>query len=213
MDEREQQRKIRHRLAVLRHAEEVSGNVSATCRYYGISRQCFYKWTRRYDELGEEGLRDGSSRPLRSPNATDPEIIAKVIFLRRSYHFGPGRISMYLARYHDVSISPSGVWRILKRLGLNRLPASQRYKRQERRWRRYEKPMPGPPDPGRRQVHRADRAEASQVLPVHRDRRLHEVASVADLRPQQPDDRDPVPRLRALQAAIPGRVCADRQRR
>jgi len=35
MDEREQQRKVRRRLAVLRHAEEVSGNVSATCRYYG----------------------------------------------------------------------------------------------------------------------------------------------------------------------------------
>ena len=143
MDDRDQQRKVRHRLAVLRHAEEVSGNVSATCRYYGISRQCFYKWKRRYDDHGETGLCDGSSRPLRSPNATDPEIIAKIIYLRRSYHFGPGRISMYLARYHDVSISSSGVWRILKRLELNRLPASQRYKRQERRWRRYEKPLPG----------------------------------------------------------------------
>jgi hypothetical protein len=37
MDDREQQRKVRHRLAVLRHAEEVSGNVAATCRHYGIS--------------------------------------------------------------------------------------------------------------------------------------------------------------------------------
>ena len=43
MDDREQQRKVRHRLAVLRHAEELTGNVAATCRYYGISRQCFYK--------------------------------------------------------------------------------------------------------------------------------------------------------------------------
>ncbi|MBT8241573.1 MAG: helix-turn-helix domain-containing protein, partial [Acidimicrobiia bacterium] len=60
MDDREQQRKIRHRLAVLRHADEVSGNVSATCRYYGISRQCFYKWQRRYEDHGEEGLRDRS---------------------------------------------------------------------------------------------------------------------------------------------------------
>ncbi len=34
MDEREQ-RKIRRRLAVLRHAEEVTGSVAATCRYYG----------------------------------------------------------------------------------------------------------------------------------------------------------------------------------
>ncbi len=32
MDDREQQRKIRHRLSVLRHAEELSGNVAATCR-------------------------------------------------------------------------------------------------------------------------------------------------------------------------------------
>jgi transposase InsO family protein len=143
MDDREQQRKIRHRLAVLRHAEEVTGNVAATCRYYGISRQCFYKWRNRYDELGEEGLRDGSSRPLRSPNATDPEIVGKVIYLRQHYHFGPGKISMYLARYHDVTVSPSGVWRILKRLDMNRLPASQRWKRHDRRWKRYEKQLPG----------------------------------------------------------------------
>jgi transposase-like protein len=42
--EHEQRRLVRHRLAILRHAEEVTGNVSATCRYYGISRPCFYKW-------------------------------------------------------------------------------------------------------------------------------------------------------------------------
>jgi hypothetical protein len=33
MTEPEQQRKIRHRLAVLAHAEEVTGNVARTCRY------------------------------------------------------------------------------------------------------------------------------------------------------------------------------------
>src|SRR5450631_4309998 len=64
MDEREQQRKIRHRLAVLRHADEVSGSISATCRYYGISRQVFYKWRRRFEEGGEEGLRpNGPAQP------------------------------------------------------------------------------------------------------------------------------------------------------
>jgi transposase InsO family protein len=50
---------------------------------------------------------------------------------------------MYLGRYHDVTISVSGVWRILKRLGLNRLPASQRYQRRALRWKRYEKQRPG----------------------------------------------------------------------
>jgi transposase len=143
MDDRVQQRKVRHRLAVLRHAEEVTGNVAATCRYYGISRQCFYKWLRRYEELGEDGLRDRSSAPLHSPNATDVEVVGKIIYLRQHYHFGPQKISMYLHRYHDVSVSPSGVRRILKRLDMNRLPTSQRYKRHRQRWKRYEKPLPG----------------------------------------------------------------------
>lgn len=50
---------------------------------------------------------------------------------------------MYLQRYHDIQISVSGVWRILKRLDLSRLPTSQRYKRHTERWKRYEKPQPG----------------------------------------------------------------------
>ena len=33
------ERRANHKLAVLRHVEEVSGSVAATCRYYGISRQ------------------------------------------------------------------------------------------------------------------------------------------------------------------------------
>ena len=143
MDDREQQRKIRHRLAVLRHAEEVSGSVSATCRYYGISRQCFYKWLRRYEEHGEEGLRDRSSAPQNSPNATNADVVGKIMYLRQDYHFGPLKISMGLKRYHDIEIGHSGVYRVLKRLGLNRLPASQRYKRHTDRWKRYEKPLPG----------------------------------------------------------------------
>lgn len=134
---------MRRRLAVLRHAEEVTGNVAMTCRYYGISRQCYYTWLRRFDADGPEGLRDRSHRPHHSPNATEAEVVEKIVHLRRHYHFGPAKIVMYPARYHDVTISVSGVWRILKRLGLNRLPASQRYQRHDRRWKRYEKAQPG----------------------------------------------------------------------
>lgn len=136
-------RQIRRRLAILQHAEEVTGNVAMTCRYYGITRQSFYCWKRRYEELGIEGLKDRSRRPNVSPKATHPDIVGKILYLRQNYHFGPGKIAMYLKRYHDVSISQSGVWRILKRLELNRLPASQRYKRLDKRWQRYEKQQPG----------------------------------------------------------------------
>ena len=50
---------------------------------------------------------------------------------------------MYLRRYHDLQIGHSTIYRILKRLGMSRLPASQRYKRREQRWKRYEKQRPG----------------------------------------------------------------------
>jgi len=141
--ERELVRRANRRLAVLQHAEEVTGSVAATCRYFGISRQVFYRWKRRYEDEGLDGLQDRSSRPHCSPRATEVDVVAKIVYLRQTYHFGPDKIAMYLARYHEVAISKSGVWRILKRLELNRLPTSQRYKPHKQRWKRYEKQRPG----------------------------------------------------------------------
>lgn len=143
MSEKEINRRADRRLAVIRHAQEVSFNVAATCRYYGITRQSYYTWLRRYEEKGLAGLRELSRAPHTSPNATTSDVVGKIIHLRQNYHFGPAKIVMYLQRYHDVTISVSGVWRILKRLDMNRLPASQRYKRHTQRWRRYEKQQPG----------------------------------------------------------------------
>jgi hypothetical protein len=105
-----QDRQVRRRLAVLRHADEVSGNVPKTRRYYGISRQCYYAWLRRFEAEGPEG-------------------------------------------------------RILNRLDLNRLPASQRYQRRDR-WCKHLRESPaGPPRPDRRQVHRSH--PRHHAAPVH----------------------------------------------
>jgi hypothetical protein len=43
-------------------------------------------------------------------------VIEKIPWPRKHYHFDPAKIAIYLARCHDVTISTSGVWRILKRL-------------------------------------------------------------------------------------------------
>ena len=117
MTEREQQRKIKHRLAMLRHAEEVTGNVAATCRYYGISRQTLLQVAAPL-RGARRGRPAGPSRAAASQSRTrpTPRSVGKIIYLRQHYHFGPLKISMYLKRYHDVEISHSGVWRILKRL-------------------------------------------------------------------------------------------------
>jgi transposase-like protein len=75
-------RQVRRRLAVLRHVEEITGNVAMTCRYFGITRQTYYTWLRRYETEGVDGLRDRSKRPRYSPNATRAEVIEKIIHLR-----------------------------------------------------------------------------------------------------------------------------------
>jgi hypothetical protein len=35
-------------------------------------------------------------------------VVGKIIYVRQHYHFGPHKIAMYLKRYHDIQISPSG---------------------------------------------------------------------------------------------------------
>jgi transposase-like protein len=38
--------------AIIRHVQEVTGNVAMNCRHYGISRQVFCTWLRRYEADG-----------------------------------------------------------------------------------------------------------------------------------------------------------------
>src|SRR6267143_577110 len=104
LTERELSRGAARRLAIIQHVEEVTGNVAMTCRYFGISRHTFYLWLRRYQQLGPEGLRERSHRPLVCPHATKAEVVGKIIHLRQHYHFGPAKIAMYLKRYHDVTV-------------------------------------------------------------------------------------------------------------
>jgi hypothetical protein len=51
VNEHERDKNAARRLAILRHAEEVTGNVALTCRYYGITWQAFYQWQRRLPSL------------------------------------------------------------------------------------------------------------------------------------------------------------------
>ena len=143
MKKTDQQRQVRWRASIIRHASEVSRNVAKTCRHFGISRQTFYKWVRRYKAHGEAGLCDRPRRPHRSPSSTPSAVVSKVLYLRQNYHFGPPRIAAYLKRYHDIALAVATVHRILQRHGLNRLPSSHKYQRQNHQWKRYEKQQPG----------------------------------------------------------------------
>ena len=119
---RKEQREIKLKLGALNHAK-TSKSISQTCQRFGISRQSFYTWKANYEKFGEDGLINKAPIPKSHPSTISPEIQEIIIHLRKTYHFGPERIHMYLQRYRpDIRISSISVYRILKRNGLNRLP-------------------------------------------------------------------------------------------
>lgn len=52
-------------------------------------------------------------------------------------------MQMYLRRYHGVEIAKTTIYRILKKHHLNKLPYYQKGIKREKRYLRYEKPIPG----------------------------------------------------------------------
>jgi transposase len=114
MTKGEQARLTAWRWKVLQQAADEL-NVARVCRHFGISRKSFYKWKRRHADHGAAGLCDRPRTPHRSPRATSRDVIRKILYLRQQYHFGPGRIAMYLHRFHQILVARSSVHRILKR--------------------------------------------------------------------------------------------------
>ena len=138
---RQEEHDIRRKLRVLKHAEQ-SGNVSHTCRYFGVSRDSFYRWKRNYLESGEAGLINTKPCPENPKLRTPPEIEQKILYVRREFGLGQLRIKWYLQRYYGITVSSSGVYHVLKRHGANRLPKGAP-KRSPSTLRRYEKTTPG----------------------------------------------------------------------
>src|SRR6266700_2334070 len=64
---REQERKARARLRVLHHYEQVTRNVSRTCRFFGISPTLFSRWRDRYRQTGLARPSGRASRPSLPP--------------------------------------------------------------------------------------------------------------------------------------------------
>jgi transposase InsO family protein len=81
----------------------------------GISRKTAHKWWRRWQDQGDVGLKDRSSRPLRCPHRVPAKTERRIEALRRKRKLGPDRIAAI------VGVPHSTVHRVLVRLGLNRL--------------------------------------------------------------------------------------------
>jgi transposase InsO family protein len=98
-------------------------DVAVFCRAQGISRQTYYKWKRRFELEGLDGLRDRSRRPASIPMSTPVEVEEAIVRVRKQLadageFNGPFGIAERLAA-EGVSPVPSRatIARILVRRG------------------------------------------------------------------------------------------------
>jgi transposase InsO family protein len=96
------------RLLVHRIREE-GAPVAHVAKAMGISRQCAHRWVARFDEHGDAGLEDRSSRPLSSPTRTSLEIEEQVLAARVEFRRGQDWLGP------ELGIPPRTVSRILRR--------------------------------------------------------------------------------------------------
>lgn len=98
----------------------------------GVCPRTGRKWRARFEQEGQAGLQDRSSRPHRLRQPTPPQVIERIASLRRQRMPG-NEIAT------TVGVSASTVSRVLKRLGLSKLSVLE----PAQPVRRYEREQPG----------------------------------------------------------------------
>ena len=119
---------------------EVLGGAQVTdvaCRY-GVTRQTVHSWLKRYGSSGLAGLVSRSSRPASCPHQMRPEVIARVLEMRRAHSgWGPRTIHYHLACEGTVPLpGRSSIYRCLVR---HRLIDPQKRRRRREDYKRWER--------------------------------------------------------------------------
>ena len=110
--------KLRMEFVIANDSGEYS--FSELCDLFGVSRQCGYKWLKRWESDGVSGLDDRSRAPKTCPHRVEDEVRELLLEARRKHPtWGPKKLLPWLRRRHDVDLpSRSTASEILKRAGL-----------------------------------------------------------------------------------------------
>lgn len=117
------------RREVLLEAQRTGEPVSSICQRFGISRQTYYRYRRRFLLEGLEGLADKTRRPHHSPGRMDPQVEIEICRLRKTHpRWGARRIHAQLVRAGIDAPAVSSIHQALRR---NHLVATQPPRRQK----------------------------------------------------------------------------------
>jgi len=117
-------------------------NISLACEKLGYKRSYFYFWFNRLKQANFDisSLVERSRRPDSHPKKTPPEIVDKIIVLRKQTSYGPDRLQFHLQSLYGIYLPKSTIGHILKRENL--IPP-KRLKHRKKHPKRYQMPNPG----------------------------------------------------------------------
>lgn len=99
---------------------EVEGmTIPAVCGIFGISPKTYHKWYNRDHGYGDNTYRAKRDHPH---TKLTPKIRLIVFKIKEQYNFGPQKMAIYLKANHDVSVSPTAIYKYFKRRHLIRKP-------------------------------------------------------------------------------------------
>jgi len=119
------------RQAVLEYLKTNGRNIADAAKVFGINRPVVYDILKKQTE---GNLRDQSRAPKHQPNRTPVVIEQQVVEAKNRTRLGPKRLSIYLAKYEDISV-PAGTIRHILRRNKDQLvhsTLSRRRKREKR---------------------------------------------------------------------------------
>lgn len=95
-------------------SESINSSVTSVCKKYNISRTIFYRWLKRYELSGIEGLNDIQKNFI-PKNKISPEIETTILNLVKIHpDYGPESLK-YLLEELEIFISVSAVFNVFKR--------------------------------------------------------------------------------------------------
>ena len=86
---------LRLKQVVLTYARDTGSDVKAY-RLLHVPKATFYRWKKAYAEEGDAGLVRKKPVAKSHPRQLPPDVVEKILHLRRVYHLGPQRITWYL---------------------------------------------------------------------------------------------------------------------
>ena len=109
-----------YRLRLFSLAAEIG--VRPACRAMGVHHSTYYRWKPQVEASGLEMLRPRERRAPRMPNQLPAMVEERIVAFSLGHPgLGPKRVAARLARpeWGGLSVSPNGVWKVLRRHGLS----------------------------------------------------------------------------------------------